>query len=50
MKNVVRTSFWLLLCAAVITVGACNTTKGVGTDIEKAGEGLKNSAERNGAK
>lgn len=28
---------------------ACNTTKGVGKDIEKAGEGLKNSADKHGA-
>jgi|GEM_PF-1751959 len=50
MKNFMRASLWLFLCASVVIIGACNTTKGVGTDIEKAGEGLKNSAERNGAK
>lgn len=37
------------LVAMFITLPACNTTKGVGKDIEKAGEGLKDSASRNGA-
>lgn len=37
------------VCVIVVTLVGCNTTKGVGTDIEKAGEGLKNSADRNGA-
>lgn len=39
-----------VLIAVVLCVAACNTTKGLGTDIEKAGDSLKNSAERNGAK
>lgn len=38
-----------LLLACALALVACNTTKGVGKDIEKAGEGLKNSAGRNGA-
>jgi predicted small secreted protein len=33
----------------LITLQACNTTKGVGTDVGKAGDALKHSAERNGA-
>jgi len=32
-----------------IALAACNTTKGLGTDIKKAGEGLEGSADRNGA-
>lgn len=39
----------LLIAFGVLLLGGCNTTKGVGADIEKAGEGLKNSADRNGA-
>jgi predicted small secreted protein len=39
----------LVLLALAISLPACNTTKGVGTDIENAGGGLKHSAERNGA-
>jgi predicted small secreted protein len=45
-----RTLATLVIAASLLTLAACNTTKGVGTDIEKAGEGLKESAERNGAK
>lgn len=32
-----------------LAITACNTTKGFGTDIKKAGEGLEGSADRNGA-
>jgi predicted small secreted protein len=39
----------LALFIVAIWLPACNTTKGLGTDIKKAGEGLKGSAERNGA-
>ena len=47
MKNTLAK---LVIVACILTLAACNTTKGVGTDIEKAGESLKDSAERNGAK
>lgn len=33
----------------LLGLAACNTTRGVGADIESAGGGLKRSAERNGA-
>lgn len=50
MKNLIKTLCVIGLFALVLsTVPACNTTKGFGKDIEKAGEGLKNSADRNGA-
>ncbi len=39
----------LALSGLVFVLSACNTTKGLGTDIERAGDGLKRSAERNGA-
>ena len=34
-------------CAALVC--GCNTTKGVGADIEKAGDSLKDSADKHGA-
>ena len=38
-----------IFAMALLLMPACNTTKGFGTDIGKAGDGLKHSAERNGA-
>lgn len=49
MKAVVRIVAGVMLCALFASLPACNTTKGVGADIEKAGESLKDSASRNGA-
>ena len=49
MKQTTKAALVLALAAIISTLTACNTTKGVGADIEKAGEGLKGSAERNGA-
>lgn len=49
MKHSLKLVAALLVATFVMSVTGCNTTKGVGTDIEKAGEGLKKSAERNGA-
>lgn len=49
MKRFSRITFTLAVCALFISLPACNTTKGLGTDIEKAGEGIQGSAERNGA-
>lgn len=39
----------LAVLSPLFALAACNTTKGVGADIESAGSGLKHSAERNGA-
>jgi predicted small secreted protein len=43
----------LLLIAAIaafaLAAAACNTTKGIGKDIESAGDGIKDAAERHGA-
>ncbi len=49
MKLCKKVFLTLALVAIAASLAACNTTKGLGTDIEKAGEGLKGSAERNGA-
>ncbi|MCP9874387.1 entericidin A/B family lipoprotein [Synechococcus sp. Cruz CV-v-12] len=39
----------LVMATLIVGLSACNTTKGVGEDIEKAGAGLQRSADRNGA-
>lgn len=50
MKTVTKIILAVALGALLVAaLPACNTTKGVGKDIEKAGSGLKNSADRNGA-
>ncbi len=49
MKRITKFVLAVALCACCVGVLSCNTTKGVGADIEKAGAGLKHSAERNGA-
>ena len=36
-------------CFLIGTFAGCNTTRGVGQDIEKGGAALKNSAEKHGA-
>jgi predicted small secreted protein len=45
-----RARVWLalaLLVAAAPILSACNTTRGAGEDLSKAGDSLQNSAERN---
>jgi predicted small secreted protein len=49
MKPILRSALILTFVAAAVALTACNTTRGVGEDIEAAGSGIKNSAERNGA-
>jgi predicted small secreted protein len=44
-----RLALSLALAAIATTFTACNTTRGVGKDVEDAGSGLKHSAERHGA-
>lgn len=34
-----------LLTIAMLALGACNTTRGVGKDVEAAGEGIQNAAD-----
>ncbi len=38
-----------LACGIVLAIAGCNTTKGAGKDLEKAGEGIQNSADKHGA-
>jgi entericidin B len=40
----------VLLVVSAAALAACNTTKGAGKDLQSAGKGIENSAERNGAK
>lgn len=49
MKNVTKVFLVLALVTACVALPACNTTKGLGEDIEKAGDGLKDSADKHGA-
>ena len=49
MKRPIAILAALALLAIAFILPACNTTKGFGTDIEKAGASMKGSAERNGA-
>ncbi|HMN39682.1 MAG TPA: hypothetical protein PKE29_02480 [Phycisphaerales bacterium] len=49
MKRFISVLFVLGVIALFVCVSACNTTKGFGTDVEKAGASMKGSAERNGA-
>ncbi len=49
MKRFFKALCALMVCASFVTLPACNTTKGAGKDIEKAGESIKNSADKHGA-
>ncbi len=37
----------LLLIAALLTLTGCNTVKGVGQDIQKAGSAIEGAAKKN---
>lgn len=37
------------LIAVSFGIAACNTSKGLGRDMQKAGQGIENSAEKHGA-
>jgi predicted small secreted protein len=49
MKRAISIYAALTALAISLSLAACNTTKGLGKDVEKAGESMKESAERNGA-
>ncbi len=49
MKRLISVLSILALLVLALCLPACNTTKGLGKDIEKAGSSMKNSAEKNGA-
>jgi predicted small secreted protein len=50
MKKTTKVIAIIAASVVAIALAACNTTKGLGTDIKSAGSGLEGSAERNGAK
>jgi len=45
----IRVACVLFVAGLAILMGACNTTKGFGKDIEKAGDSIENSADKHGA-
>ncbi len=45
--RLLSTSIILFIC--IFTLNACNTTKGVGQDIEAAGEAIEKKAKKEGA-
>ena len=47
MMRLLAISLFLFIC--VTTLNACNTTKGVGQDIEAAGEAIEKKAKEEGA-
>lgn len=45
-KTIGKAGLWATLAAAVVTtLCACNTTEGVGKDVESAGRGVKEAAQ-----
>jgi len=36
----------LLMLASLLTLGACNTVKGVGQDLQKAGGAIENAVKK----
>ena len=50
MKQFLKAVLIASLLVMTFAAAACNTTKGAGKDMERAGEGLQNSADRHGAR
>jgi len=48
-QHITRVLAILAVWSAVLAAAGCNTTKGFGEDLEKAGSGIEHSAERHGA-
>ena len=49
MKRFVSIFAVLAILALGMMLPACNTSRGFGADVEKAGASMKNSAEKHGA-
>ena len=47
MKSITRVMFLLALTVCTFGLTACNTMEGAGKDMERGGEKLQNSADRN---
>lgn len=42
-----KTPRWMLCLAVLLMLGGCNTVKGVGQDLQKAGNAIENAAKKN---
>jgi predicted small secreted protein len=49
MKNLSKTVLLAALAVSAIALAACNTTKGIGKDIENTGDAIEDSADKHGA-
>jgi predicted small secreted protein len=45
-ENAMKTVFTLMLIGAIALLSACNTVKGMGQDLQKAGEKIENSVKK----
>ncbi len=43
-----RFIYAVVLAASVFSMAGCNTVKGAGKDVQKAGQGLENAADNTG--
>jgi predicted small secreted protein len=49
MKSIMRTALLVSMLALGVYLSACNTTKGVGRDMQSAGENISHQAQKSGA-
>lgn len=49
MRAIVRMVMLATVAGGILLLGACNTTKGAGKDMQSVGENIQHSAEKNGA-
>ena len=45
MSNAIKTLVTVALLGAMVGLTACNTTKGLGKDVENAGEAVQDAAD-----
>lgn len=50
MRILARVLALALACGAFVAITACNTTKGVGQDLEAAGDAIEDTAKDTGAR
>lgn len=50
MKAIASVLLLVIGCGCVASLAGCNTTKGVGQDVQAAGNGIENAAKDNGAR
>ena len=49
MRAILRMAILASVAGGILLLGACNTTKGVGKDMESAGENIQHQAKKSGA-